>query len=141
MPGGIRTRNLLIRSQLLYPVELQTLNRDFRFAMAVWLAVVLPGGDFRGGRPSRRQKRGTARREGCCRRTLPRHLRREQLDVVQRRDNLTAGQQLFQVVAVSQLFISQDAFPKVLGRGTELKLAEGISRGWHLFTCSAPDMP
>ena len=25
MPGGIRTPNLLIRSQLLYPVELQTL--------------------------------------------------------------------------------------------------------------------
>jgi hypothetical protein len=36
VPGGIRTPNLLIRSQLLYPVELQTLgnfrisNVDFR---------------------------------------------------------------------------------------------------------------
>ena len=26
VPGGIRTPNLLIRSQLLYPVELQTLS-------------------------------------------------------------------------------------------------------------------
>ena len=29
MPGGIRTPNLLIRSQMLYPVELQT-QHDFR---------------------------------------------------------------------------------------------------------------
>ena len=32
MPGGIRTHNLLIRSQMLYPVELQTRrNFDLRF--------------------------------------------------------------------------------------------------------------
>ena len=30
VPGGIRTPNLLIRSQMLYPVELQAL-RHFRF--------------------------------------------------------------------------------------------------------------
>jgi hypothetical protein len=30
VPGGIRTHNLLIRSQMLYPVELQT-QRNFRF--------------------------------------------------------------------------------------------------------------
>ena len=29
MPGGIRTHNLLIRSQLLYPVELQTRYRAY----------------------------------------------------------------------------------------------------------------
>src|SRR5205085_9919464 len=37
VPGGIRTPNLLIRSQLLYPVELQTLcNFDFRISIADW---------------------------------------------------------------------------------------------------------
>ena len=37
VPGGIRTPNLLIRSQLLYPVELQTpllSILDFRFSIA-----------------------------------------------------------------------------------------------------------
>ncbi|MEY2584052.1 MAG: hypothetical protein QOD80_78 [Verrucomicrobiota bacterium] len=37
VPGGIRTPNLLIRSQLLYPVELQTLvsfEFDFQFSIA-----------------------------------------------------------------------------------------------------------
>ena len=35
VPGGIRTPNLLIRSQLLYPVELQTLVIfDFGFSIA-----------------------------------------------------------------------------------------------------------
>ena len=34
VPGGIRTPNLLIRSQLLYPVELQTpVISDFRFSI------------------------------------------------------------------------------------------------------------
>jgi hypothetical protein len=37
VPGGIRTPNLLIRSQLLYPVELQTrLNFDFGFSIFDW---------------------------------------------------------------------------------------------------------
>ena len=35
MPGGIRTPNLLIRSQKLYPVELQALRIcDFRFQIS-----------------------------------------------------------------------------------------------------------
>ena len=33
VPGGIRTPNLLIRSQLLYPVELQTPLVDFGFSI------------------------------------------------------------------------------------------------------------
>jgi hypothetical protein len=33
VPGGIRTPNLLIRSQKLYPVELQAL-KDFRFSVS-----------------------------------------------------------------------------------------------------------
>ena len=38
VPGGIRTPNLLIRSQLLYPVELQTLSGifEFRFSIFDW---------------------------------------------------------------------------------------------------------
>jgi hypothetical protein len=35
VPGGIRTPNLLIRSQLLYPVELQTLG-IFEFRMSIF---------------------------------------------------------------------------------------------------------
>jgi hypothetical protein len=45
VPGGIRTPNLLIRSQLLYPVELQTLwNFDFRISISI------VKGDWRYGR-------------------------------------------------------------------------------------------
>ena len=37
VPGGIRTPNLLIRSQLLYPVELQTrVIFDFGFSIFDW---------------------------------------------------------------------------------------------------------
>ena len=37
VPGGIRTPNLLIRSQLLYPVELQTrVIFKFRFSIFDW---------------------------------------------------------------------------------------------------------
>jgi hypothetical protein len=38
VPGGIRTPNLLIRSQKLYPVELQALlNFRFRFKTFDWI--------------------------------------------------------------------------------------------------------
>ena len=42
MPGGIRTPNLLIRSQMLYPVELQTQQiLDFGFSISDWLDLVV----------------------------------------------------------------------------------------------------
>jgi hypothetical protein len=45
----------------------------------------------------------------------PRLLRREKIDAVQRGDDFTAHEQLLQVVAVTELFIAEDAGPKVRG--------------------------
>src|ERR1043165_1023587 len=45
VPGGIRTPNLLIRSQMLYPVELQTLeisNTDSPRVLAIYLSFQFP---------------------------------------------------------------------------------------------------
>jgi hypothetical protein len=63
VPGGIRTPNLLIRSQLLYPVELQTpLVVDFRFSIV----------DFRLARQEdfRAAPKELELSEGTCSKTL-----------------------------------------------------------------------
>ena len=39
VPGGIRTPNLLIRSQLLYPVELQTLSKRDGYCRSIAAAL------------------------------------------------------------------------------------------------------
>jgi hypothetical protein len=43
----------------------------------------------------------------------PRLLRREKIAAIQGRDNLTADEQLLQIVAVAELLIAQDAQPKI----------------------------
>jgi hypothetical protein len=45
----------------------------------------------------------------------PRVLGREKIDAIQRGDDFTAHEQLLQVVAVTELFVTEDADPKVRG--------------------------
>jgi hypothetical protein len=45
----------------------------------------------------------------------PNRLRREKIDAIERRDDLTANQQLLQIVAIAELVIAQDAEPKIRG--------------------------
>jgi hypothetical protein len=45
----------------------------------------------------------------------PRLLRREKIDAIQRGDNFTAHEQLLQVIAVTELFVAEDAQPKICG--------------------------
>jgi hypothetical protein len=45
----------------------------------------------------------------------PRSLRRQKIDAIQRGDNFTADEQLLQIIAVAELFVAEDADPKVGG--------------------------
>jgi hypothetical protein len=40
-------------------------------------------------------------------------LRREKIDAIQRGDNLTTGEQLLQVIAIAEIFVAEDAQPKI----------------------------
>jgi hypothetical protein len=42
-------------------------------------------------------------------------LRREKIDAIQRGDNFTPHEQLLQVIAIAQLFVAENADPKVCG--------------------------
>jgi hypothetical protein len=39
--------------------------------------------------------------------------RREEINVIERGDDFTAGEQLFQIVAIAELFVAEDAQPKI----------------------------
>ena len=41
--------------------------------------------------------------------------RREKIDGIERGDDFTAGQQLLQIVAIAELFVPEDADPKIRG--------------------------
>jgi hypothetical protein len=42
-------------------------------------------------------------------------LRREKVNSIQRGDDFTADQQLLQIVAIAELFVPEDALPKIRG--------------------------
>ena len=87
VPGGIRTPNLLIRSQLLYPVELQTLN-----------GIVITRCRFANGN-GRRAVHDPV-------------LRSEQIEIVEHRDEFAAGDELFEIVAIAKRVVVQDVLPE-----------------------------
>ena len=43
-------------------------------------------------------------------------LRREQIDAIERGDDLTANEQLLQIVTIAKLFVVEDAVPKIRRR-------------------------
>jgi hypothetical protein len=55
------------------------------------------------------------RRAGCSR-----LLRREKVDAIQRRDDFAANEQFLQIIAVTQLFVAEDAKPKIRRRNFSL---------------------
>jgi hypothetical protein len=106
VPGGIRTHNLLIRSQKLYPVELQAQRNHFRFAIA----------DLR-MKPDWDYLSASSRRDssGC-----------EKIPTVQHGDDLAAREQFFEVIALAQFLIVEDAFPEGESGDAKFGLAKEI---------------
>jgi hypothetical protein len=46
-------------------------------------------------------------------------LRREEIDAIERGDDLTANEQLLQIVAIAELFVANEAEPEIFGDGTD----------------------
>ena len=69
-------------------------------------------------------------------------LRREQIDAIERGDDLTANEQLLQIVTIAKLFVVEDAAPKIRGGNLGLAWLDEASRNEHAnFSSTARATP